>query len=157
LVWSPDGAYLACADREMRILLIDAKSGAITIADETSQGGSYNQVNSSFRFSPDGKWLAFAHLEENWNGTIHLYEIATKRNVAVTDAEMNCDSPAFDPEGKLLYFLADRDFDPRYVGANRYFAFDRYTKPTALALAKDVKSPFLDDNDQEGASDEDKK
>ena len=30
LVWSPDGKHIATSDREMRILLVDAKTGAIT-------------------------------------------------------------------------------------------------------------------------------
>ncbi|MFN8547875.1 MAG: PDZ domain-containing protein [Candidatus Eisenbacteria bacterium] len=150
LLWSPDGKWIATNDREFSILLIDAKSGAMVLVDECPQGSSYNLTNESYRFSPDGKWLTYARIEDSLNWAVHLYEIATKKDVLVTDPEMSCYSPAFDAAGKFLYYLADRDFDPRYVGASHYFAFDRYTKPVALALAADSKSPFLDENDVEG-------
>lgn len=157
LVWSPDGKRIATTDRELRILLVDVKTGAITEVDQSPQGSSYNLVNESYRFSPDGKWLAFAHLETNWNWTIRLYEIATGAQTKLSSDEMSSYAPSFDPEGKYLYFLSDRVFSPRYVSGNHYFAYERPTKPVAIALAAGTKSPFLEKNDQEGEEEEAKK
>ncbi|MCC7144358.1 MAG: PD40 domain-containing protein [Candidatus Eisenbacteria bacterium] len=154
LVWSPDGTRIATTDRELRILLVDAKSGRFTEVDQSPQGSSYNLVNESYRFSPDGKWLAYAHLEPNWNWIIRLYEIATGKQTTVTSAAMSSYAPSFDPEGKYLYFLSDRVFSARYSSGNHYFAYDRPTKPIAIALAAGTKSPFLEENDQEGADDQ---
>jgi tricorn protease len=149
-MWSPDGKRLAITDREMRVMLVDAATGAVTQVDQADRGGSYDLVNETCRFSPDGRWLAYAKAESNWNWAIYLYEIASRRKTRVTDPEMGCNSPVFDPSGKFLYWLADRSFDPRYVDSNRFFAFDKITKVTALALTTDTKSPFLLESDEEG-------
>jgi tricorn protease len=152
LLWAPDGKTIATSDREMRILLVDTASGAITVVDQADRGGSYDLVHRSQRFSPDGGWLAYARLEPNWNWTVHLYDIAGRRSVPVTTAEMNSAAPAFDSSGKYLYFLSDRAFDPRNVSPNRYFGYDKFTKVSLVTLADDGKSPFLTPNDQEGAA-----
>ena len=151
LVWSPDGKHIATSDHEMRILLVDVAGGAIRVVDQADRGGSYDLLNDSYRFSPDGQWLAYASPMSNWNWAIHLYDIAGRRNVPVTSAEMNSTAPAFDSTGKYLYFLSDRAFDPRVVNANRYFSYDKFTKISLVTLAADGTSPFLTPNDQEGA------
>jgi tricorn protease len=152
LKWSPDGKWLATSDREMRILLVDAAGGAFTTVDQADRGGSYDIVLDQFTFSPDGKWLAFAHTEPNWNGTVWLYDIGTRKSTRLTSPEMNSGSPAFDPDGKYLCFLSDRAFDPSGVNANRFWTFDKFTKVSLAVLASDGKSPFLITNDEEGAA-----
>ena len=154
LVWSPDGKLLATSDREMRIFLVDVQHGAMKLVDQADRGGSYDLVNDTYRFSPDSKWLAFARPEPNWNWVVVLYDIARGTQTRVTSSEMTSNAPAFDPDGKFLYFLSDRDFDPRYVNANRFFSYDKTTKVSLVALAAGTKSPLLDDMDEEsGASD----
>jgi tricorn protease len=154
LRWSPDGKTITTTDRETRVMLVDAESGAVTVADQADRAGSYDVVNEWFRFSPDGRWLAYAKTETNWNNAIWLYELSSHRKVRVSDPEMNCTAPAFDPDGKFLYFLADRAFNPRDVAASHYFAFDRTTRVTLVSLAADTKSPFLAKDDEEtGGSD----
>jgi tricorn protease len=149
LVWSPDGALLTTSDREMRIFIVNAKTGALTLVDQADRGGSYDLVNDTYRFSPDSKWLAFSRLDPNWNWVIVLYDIAHKTQTRVTSSEMTSTAPAFDPDGKYLYFLSDRSFDPRYVNANRYFSFDKMTKVSLVTLSATEKSPFLTDIDEE--------
>lgn len=151
IVWSPDGTKLLTSDRELRILLVDVKSGAVTTVAQQDRGGSYDVVLDSYTFSPDGKWIAFAFLEPNWNATVRLYEIATGTTTLVTSAGMSSYAPAFDPEGKYLFFLSDREFAPRYVSGNRYFTFGDMTKVSFVTLAKATKSPLLTENEREGA------
>jgi tricorn protease len=148
--WSPDGKNLVTFDREMRILLVDVKSGAVTLVDQSDRGGSYDNVNYSATFSPDGKWLAFHRIEPNWFTAVYVYNVASKKKTAITAPEINSNSPAWDPAGKFLYFLADRQFDPMGSGPTRFYAFDKYTKISSVALAKDTKSPFLPANAEEG-------
>ena len=154
LGWSPDGTKLLTSDREMRILLVDVKSGTMTTVDQQDRGGSYDVVLDSYRFSPDGKWIAYTFLEPNWNATVRLYEIASKKMTRLTSPEMSSYGPTFDAEGKFLFFLQDREFDPRPVQGNRYFTFDPMTKVSLVTLAKETKSPFLEKNDLEGAKDD---
>jgi tricorn protease len=151
LVWSPDGKWIATSDREMRLLLADATSGAFTLVDQADRAGSYDVVRDGYRFSPDGHWLAFARTEPNWNSAIYLVELATARRTRISSPEMHSVAPAFDREGKYLCFLSDRAFDPRYVNANRFFSYDKFTKVSLVTLAADARSPFLEISDEEGA------
>jgi len=150
LIWSPDGRSLATSDREMRIFVVDVKSGEMTLVDQSDRGGTYNVVLDFYRFSPDGNWLAYVRLEPNWNSTVHLYNLREKTSTRVSSASMNSFGPAFDPAGRYLYFLSDRAFDPQYVNANRYFSYHKYTKVSLVTLASSEKSPFLRPNQLEG-------
>lgn len=156
IVWSPDSERLLTSDREMRILLVDVASGATTLVDQSSRMSAYDHYISDYRFSPDGKWVAFARQEMNWNWTVHLYEIATGERTQVTDPLMSCYRPAFDPDGSYLVFLADRELSPRYSPVNRYFTYgEQTTKVSMVTLAADTPSPFLAKNDREDAKDDD--
>jgi tricorn protease len=150
IVWSPDGKYLATSDREMRILLVDAATGAITVVAQADRGGSYDTVNESYRFSPDGKWLAYALYEPNWNNTVWLYDIGKREKTRLSSPSMESWSPAFDPAGKYLYFLSRRDLRPIYSGANLSLGFDKAARVSVIALASDTRSPFLKLDDEEG-------
>jgi tricorn protease len=157
IVWSPDGTRIATGDREMRILLIDVKSGETTLVDQSDRGGSYDTTNFSYAFSPDGKYMAFNRQEPNWFQSVYLYEIATKRKEPVTDPEVNSYNPAFSTDGKYLFFLADREFDPQGSGPTQFFGFDKVTRVSMITLAKATKSPFLPIDAEEGKADEAKK
>jgi len=152
LVWSPDSQRIAVGDRLLNIWLVDARTGETTLVDRSPNAWEYDQTNYSYRFSPDGKWLTFTRYENNFNNTVHLYEIATKRDVLVSDPEMDSSSPAFDPAGKYLVFLSERQLNPFGSGPNRFFAFDKTTRVSLVTLAKETPSPFLPEDNEEGTA-----
>ena len=143
LVWSPDGKFITTGDREMRVLLVDAETGETTLVDQADRGGTYHATIDSYRFSPDGKWLTYAKPETNWRNAVYLYEIATKKKTRITDPVISASSPVFDPDGKYLYILQDREFNPRGTGPTQFFGFDKQTHITMVTLAADTISPFL--------------
>src|SRR5207249_150163 len=51
--------------------------------------------------------------------------------------------PSFDPEGKYLYFLGHRIFNPTYVQLHFDLNFPRGVKPYAIMLRRDLRSPFI--------------
>lgn len=150
--WSPDGRYLVTADCEMRILLVDTKTGVTTLVDQSDIASSYGSVNYSATFSPDGKWLAFHRAESNRNKGVYLYNIVEKRKIALTSPALNSFSPCWGPDGKFLYFLADRQFNPSGTRLTRFFTFGNTTKISFVTLAAETISPFLPTNDEEGES-----
>ena len=152
LAWSPDGKWIATSDREMRVLLVNVASGKLETLDQSDRGGSYDLTNFSARFTPDSRWFAFTHLEPNWNWTVWLYDIEAGLKFRVSSPEMTSAAPAFDADGKYLYFLSDRSFDPVFINANRFFTFDKLTKVSVVTLATDGKSPFLIVSDEEGGA-----
>ncbi|MBC8104595.1 MAG: PD40 domain-containing protein [Cytophagales bacterium] len=152
LEWSPDGKRIVVGDREMRILLIEVATGAITQVDQADRGYTYGTSNDYYHFSPDGKWLAYSKIEPNWNYGIYLYDITTKQKTRLTPSDLSAYAPRFDTSGKYLVYLSDREFRPAISGASHYFVFDKTTRVTLLALSKETKSPYLLTNDEEGAA-----
>ena len=51
--------------------------------------------------------------------------------------------PAFDPDGKYLYFLSRREFDPVYDNLHFDLGFPKGMRPYLVTLRKDLPSPFL--------------
>jgi tricorn protease len=51
-------------------------------------------------------------------------------------------SPAFDPDGKYLYFLSNRHFDPVYDTMQFELGFPANIKPYLVTLIKKTASPF---------------
>ena len=49
--------------------------------------------------------------------------------------------PAFDPEGKYLYFIGQRDFDPVYDELHFDLGFPKGSRPFAITLRKDAAQP----------------
>ena len=103
LLRSPDGSHIATSDRESRLLLVDTGTGAITQIDQSRYKTAYDELLlNAYRFSPDGKWLAYARQESLSRSAIYLYDIANKKSTRLTSPEMNSFAPTFDPVGKYL-------------------------------------------------------
>jgi tricorn protease len=61
----------------------------------------------------------------------------------VTNPTLRDRSPAFDPEGKYLYFIGQRDYDPVYDELHFDLGFPKGSRPFAITLRKDLPNPFI--------------
>jgi tricorn protease len=102
-------------------------------------------------WSPDSHYLAFTQDAENTNTQIKLYTLAAGTTVDVTTDRYNSGSPAFSPDGKLLYFLSDRHLQSS-VGSpwgprepEPYF--DRQNEIFFVRLQPGVRSSFQPDDE----------
>ncbi len=93
-------------------------------------------------WSPDGKWLAFGAATTRTTSNLFLYELSSKKIHRIGRAEFGDRAPAFDPEGKYLYFLGGRFYEPIPDSIFHDYGFPRATKPMALVLASGTPSPF---------------
>ena len=62
--------------------------------------------------------------------------------------------PSFDPEGKYLYFLSYREFNPVYDGLHFDLGFPWGMRPYLLTLRADLPNPFIPVPDVAGDDDE---
>ena len=52
-------------------------------------------------------------------------------------------SPVWDPEGKYLFFISTRDFNPVYDALQFDLSFPQASRPFVVTLRSDVPSPFV--------------
>ncbi|MEA2554428.1 MAG: tricorn protease [Fimbriimonadaceae bacterium] len=151
LVWSPDGKWLATAERSTQLVVINAEKGAVQQVDISPNYSSYDSFRPEYSFSADSKLLAYTRLEPNWNATVWIHDMTAGKNVQVSSAVINSASPAFGQDGKYIAFISERQLSPAYSNAAHKYGFDNTMRVTLATLSPDVTSPFLPKNDEEGA------
>ncbi|EIC28174.1 DUF4082 domain-containing protein [Methylomicrobium album] len=93
LAFSPDGNWLAAADEEAAVTLIDARSGSVARQLATGQ-----EAVNAMSFSPDGKWLATG----GQDGRTKLWDPATGEEAAALPGNAAVTALAFSPDGNWL-------------------------------------------------------
>jgi tricorn protease len=134
---SPKGDQVAIANVRNELILVDLPTKQCRVLDRSEHAPLWG-----FSFSPDGKWIAY-----EWSATLHtsiikLVRLEDGARFPVTRAVLWDASPAFDPEGKYLYFLSRREFDPVYDQLHFDLGFPKGMRPYLVTLRKDVPSPF---------------
>jgi tricorn protease len=157
LYWSPDSEKLAFVDNTMTISIFDVKKKKTYKVDEGlwMYEGSLRAFGVSW--SSDSRWMAYSRGLENRHGAVFLYDTDANKSHQVTSGYYRDVRPAFDPDGKYLYFLSDRTFSPSYSDIDNTFIYANTTNIVAVSLRSDVPSPLAPRNDEEEvAADDDK-
>lgn len=146
--WSPDSKSIVYTDRQNRINLLDVASKQKTIILQDPVGEPRGVT-----FSPDSKWLTYSRMESNDFNVVYVYNIASKKEFAVTDKWYESYSPVFSKDGKYLVFTSARDFNPMY-GSKEWNHIYQASNGVYLALlSKDTPSPFLEKDAEVKAGD----
>jgi tricorn protease len=103
-----------------------------------------------YTWSPDGGYLAFSLSNEAGFRSIQVWSAADGKLRRVTSEMIDAHEPAWDPEGRYLYYLAERDLTAQLSGFELNYAINRATGIFALALRKDVGHPFPAESDEVG-------
>lgn len=141
-VWSPDSKHIAYADLTQTLYVVDVDTGKRSIVDDHNAWEI-----TEYTFSPDSKWLAYTKPfgAWTWDQSIYLYNLADGKTYPVTTRFTGDHSPAWDPEGRYLYFISSRDFDP-YLGSRDFEFITMETEvPCLVVLASDGVPPFVSD------------
>jgi len=141
--WSPDSKKLAWSDKDTRLWYVDINEKKQVEIDR----GKYGEI-LNYSWSPDSKWVAYDKNAENGFSVVHLYSLAESKITPVTTSMTNSYSPVFDPDGKYLYFLSDRDFNEVLGSIDFEFANPKTTRIYVVTLRKDEASPFLPLSDE---------
>jgi tricorn protease len=105
-VWSPDSKRIAFRDNRQRLYMLDTTTGKLTTLVEPDATGGYGGGARDVSWSADSKWLAYPHTGNNMLQTLFLYSVESGKATPFTDPLVDSSHPAFDREGKYLYFLA---------------------------------------------------
>ena len=135
--FSPDGRWIAWSDQTQTLWIAPAAGGKPRQVDRSAQ---YDITD--YAWSPDGRWLAYSKLLPNWYTTLSIYDTRDGRVHAVTGPTTYDYSPAWDPEGRYLYFLSTRATNP-LLGDRDWDNIEvRNIKPYLLLLRKDLRNPL---------------
>ena len=105
--WSPNGKYMAFVDNAVRVKVLELASGNITTID--TAGTNMDRGNMGPVWSPDSKWLAYSTSASNNFRRIMVWSADSKQTRPLTDPMADAISPAWDMNGRYLYFLASTD------------------------------------------------
>ena len=150
--WSPDSARLAFVDQTETLRLLDVASGKLTEIDQVPIWMAHeNLENLPLRWSADSRWLTWARpVKETANPAVFLYDTTAAKKHQATPGYFADTSPVFDPDGKYLYFLSNRAFEPVYGDFDNSWTYPNSTRVVAMTLRRDVASPLAARNDVEG-------
>lgn len=135
--WSPDGKWIVYADEAQHLWLKAVDGGEPIEVDSSDRGGFYE-----YSFSPDSRWLAYTKVMPNDFGCIHIYDTQTKQSQRVTSAYTGSASPAWDPEGKFLYFVGGRAMNPLFGTRDFSNVEVNNDKLYLILLQADGENPF---------------
>jgi Tricorn protease C1 domain/Tricorn protease PDZ domain len=131
LAAAPDGSRLAVATHDGRVLLVDPVTGADMELARTDNGAGDDLV-----FSPDSRWLAWAHPGPHSLRQIKLARVADATVVDATTLRFVDFQPTFTLDGAHLAFLSIRTFDPVYDA--QVFARRAGTGSRVTVLAENI-------------------
>ncbi len=135
--WSPDSKKLAWADKDLRLWYVDINDKKPVEVDRAK----YFEIQN-YSWSPDSKWLSYDKQAENNYAVVYLYSLGGKKITPVTTSMTNSYAPTFDPDGKYLHFLSDRDYNEVLGNYDFEFANPKTTRVYIVTLRKDEPSPF---------------
>jgi len=138
LAVSPTADVVALANHRHELAIIDIASKQARVVDR-SPGARV----SDLAWSPDGRWVAYTYAPHGDQSIIRVVEAASGVVRDVT-APLRFDrAPAWDPDGKYLYFLSTRDFNPVYDALQFDLSFPFAMRPFLVTLRNDTPSPFV--------------
>jgi tricorn protease len=147
--WSPDSKRILFTDKHRNVLYIDVKSGKAT------QVASGHHAAFGPVWSPDSEWIAYAQRLENGLSAIFMYSVNKKESRQITDGMSDAVNPAFDRNGKYLYFAASTNYGRKTSGLDMSSTDGDLTRGIYLAVLDDEEpSPFLPKSDEEADEDE---
>ena len=148
--WSPDSRRIAFRDNRMHFYVLDTASGKLSTFGESQVHGGFSSSSSEVAWSPDSKWLVYPRSMPNHLHSLYLYSIDSAGSTQLTDEMADAKMPAFDRNGKFLYFLASNNQGATEAGLD--MTSDLY-QPTesiyAITLSGKTASPVAPEIDDE--------
>lgn len=137
LVASPAADRLAFANHRQQLFALDL-------------GGTPRELDrgrtarcADLAFAQDGRWLAYTWSAKFDTSIIRIADCDTGTVHDVTAPLRQDRAAAWDPEGKYLYFIGSREFNPVYDALQFDLSFPQAMRPYAVTLRTDVANPFV--------------
>ncbi|HEX6097200.1 MAG TPA: PDZ domain-containing protein [Thermoanaerobaculia bacterium] len=146
-VWSPDSKMLAFSDKDLALSVLDVASGKVTAVDKDR----FADI-TQYSWSPDSRWIAYTKLNEARFNSIYVYDVTAGKSHRLTSGMTDDTEPVFDPKGRYLYFLSNRDFNLAFSAFEFNYVYVDPTRVYVAVLAEDGPALFLPQSDEEKAA-----
>lgn len=143
IAWSPDSKKILFSDKKLRLQMIDVETRKVTLVSQ-SKVWEYND----FAWSPDSRFIAFSEPMKTGMNKIRIYSLETGKTNDVTDEWYASGNPVFSRDGKYLFFVSERDFNPIYSETEWNHAYADMSKVYFVTLEASAQNPLAPKNDE---------
>ena len=157
LRWSPDSKKIAFADHTLSCYYLDIQTKNVIKIDKAE----YENVDLAldakpiydFSWSPDSRFVAYSKMGEDLVTKIYIYSLETGQTRCVSHGIFNDFNPVFSQDGKYLFFISNRRFNPTYCDFEWEMVYKNVAGIYSLTLRKHEKSflPFKSDEEEKKA------
>jgi tricorn protease len=144
--WSPDSKKVLWSDKKLRLQYVDVQTKAIRPVVQAKVW----EIRD-YAWSPDSQWVTYAKPEEEGMQKVYLFSLEQNKSFEVTDGWHFSSQPAFSSDGKYLFFVSSRDFNPTYGSTEFNHIYQDMARIYFVTLAKETESPFKARSDEVGA------
>ena len=147
-VWSPDSKKIAYNDKRLNLWYVD-------VDHPTPVKVSMDRFDTPLQefdvqWSPDSKWLTYTLQLENHMRGVFVYSLDSQKATQVTDGMSDAVFPAFDKNGKYLYFTASTNMGLTTGWLDMTSEAHPVTRSVyVVVLKKDLPSPLAPESDEE--------
>jgi tricorn protease len=143
--WSPDSKKLLWSDRNQKLYYVDINTKLTTNVDIDS----IFEIRE-YTWAPDSKWIAYTKYSDNRFQQIYIYSLEQKKSYPVTENWYNAFSGTFSADGKYLFFVSSRDFNPEFSNVGNTISYSDMGNIYFISLSKDTPSLFKLKSDEAG-------
>jgi tricorn protease len=146
--WSPDSKKIAYTDKRLNLWFLEVEKPKPIRIDTDLYESPFRSLEPVW--SPDSRWLAYAKHLANHMHAIFVYSRETQKSQQITDGMSDALYPAFDKNGKHLYFTASTDLGLSAGWLDMSSLNRPVTRSVYVAvLKKDLPSPLAPESDEE--------
>jgi len=154
--WSPDSKKIAYSDKRLNLWYVDLDNPKPKLVD-TDYFGGFGPTQLNHTWAPDSKWIAYNKQLPSGQRAVFVYSLDQGKFFQITDGMSDALYPAFDKNGKYLYFTASTDVALSTAGLDMTSDEHRVTRSAYVAvLSRDLPSPLAPESDEEKAKEKEK-
>ena len=147
IFWSPNSKALAFIDQTMTIYIYDMEKDKTIKVDKEKWMFEGELENFSVSWSSDSRYLTYGRELDGRTTAIVIFDTKDEKSHQVTSGYYSDVTPVFDPSGKYLFFLTNRNYKPVYSDFDGTWIYPNSTQIAAVTLTKDIPSPLAPKND----------
>jgi len=153
--WSPDSKKIAYTDKRLNVWYVDIEKKTPILVDSDTYTDPAHGLQVAW--SPDSRWLAYTRQLKSHMHAVFAYSIEQGKTFQLTDGMSDALYPAFDKEGKYLYFTASTDAALNTGWLDMTSLQRPVTRSVyVMVLKKDDASPLAPESDEEKGKDAEK-